>query len=163
MPRQISIRALLSRLKDRFNLMVERISQDRRHFEIHSKSGGNDHVGAQAALSVESNSISCECHRKVGADGADLRKPIHNPYGNAVRVCRIHRVPFVEGGGGFVGQGGSSCALERLRVAQSQSNQPIDAEALRNVNAFGHSYLGMLVFASVPVALFAIRLVEVMG
>lgn len=158
-----SIRALLSRLKERFNLSGDRIPQNGCHLKVHSQPSGNDHIGSQAAPAVETDSVSRQCHCEVGADSSDLSKAVHEPYGNAVRVCRIHRVPFIEGGGGFVGQGGSSCAYERLRAAQAQSNQPIDAEALRNVNAFGVLHLGMLLFAASPVAFFAIRLVEVMG
>lgn len=135
MSRPLSIRSLLACLKNCLNLPGERIPKDGRHLEIHSKPSRNNHIGSQAARTVKPDAVSCQCQREVGADSADLRKAIDNPYGNAVRVCRIHGVPFVEGGGGFVGQSGSSCAYERLCAAQAQSNQPIDASELMNVNA----------------------------
>lgn len=135
----MSMRLLAAWLRRNLNLTGKRVPQDDRHFKVHAEPRGDDHVGLKPALAVEADAIGCQCHREVGANRPDLSEAVHNPYRNAVRVCRVHRVPFVEGGGGFVGQGGSSCAAERLWRAQAQSNQKIDADALRNVNAFGEA------------------------
>lgn len=135
----MSMRLLAAWLRRKLDLTGKRVPQDDRHLQIHAEPSRHNHVGLKPALAIEPDAIGCQCHREVGADSPDLSEAVHNPYGNAVRVCRVHRVPFVEGGGGFVGQGGSSCAAERLWRAQSQSNQKIDAGALRNVNVFGEA------------------------
>lgn len=132
----MSVRLFTAWLRRNLNLPDKRVSQDDRHLKVHPKASGNYHVGLQPTDAVEANSVGCQCQREVGADRPDLSETVHQPYGNAIRVCRIHRVPFVPGLYGFVGQGGSSCELHRISFLQQQCNEPIDPDALRNVNVF---------------------------